>query len=487
MPGWGWANLFVPLFHCYKAPAGLWFQSGQDLLPSYYLGVGVLALAAAGVCMGRGRFRFVLFGTVLAFWVLALGSNGYFYDWLRKIFPFIGVARFPVKFAVFPAFLLPLLAAQGINFIQAGENPRTRSWLGVIVCAILALIGGLLLFARAYPFPHDQWPATAWNALWRAVLMVCLLAGIMFMGKIRTRTAALGFQVALLAILPLDAMTHSPGIVPTLPASVLAPGAWQAANHTPAPGLGQARVMISPAAEQRLLYSALPDPALDLTAKRLAQWYNSNLLDGVPKVNGAIPLHSKYFEDFEYAIYYKPGGRFGPGLLDFLSVALYTSPDNAVEWSVRTNYLPVLTAGQKPLFASNREALEGVVAGDFNPRDLVYLPTDAQPLITCTNKSPCAVSNALFTPQRVEADTDSAAPALVVLSSTFHHLWRATVDRRPVPLFRANLAFQALQVPAGKHHIALEYHDPNLVIGACASLASLAVCGWIWFRRSRES
>ncbi len=44
IPIWGWANLFVPLFHCYKAPLGVYFQPWQDWTSSYYLGVGTLTL-----------------------------------------------------------------------------------------------------------------------------------------------------------------------------------------------------------------------------------------------------------------------------------------------------------------------------------------------------------------------------------------------------------------------------------------------------------
>jgi uncharacterized membrane protein YfhO len=75
-----------------------------------------------------------------------------------------------------------------------------------------------------------------------------------------------------------------------------------------------------------------------------------------------------------------------------------------------------------------------------------------------------------------------AAASLVVLSQTFYHLWHAEVDGQPVPLLRANVAFQALQVPAGTHHVKLIYRDPNFEIGAIISLLSLAVCRLIWIK-----
>ena len=78
---------------------------------------------------------------------------------------------------------------------------------------------------------------------------------------------------------------------------------------------------------------------------------------------------------------------------------------------------------------------------------------------------------------------DAAEPSLVVLSQTFYHLWHAEVDGQPVPLLRANVAFQALQVPAGTHHVKLIYRDRNFAIGAVISLLSILICGVIWFRK----
>jgi uncharacterized membrane protein YfhO len=126
--------------------------------------------------------------------------------------------------------------------------------------------------------------------------------------------------------------------------------------------------------------------------------------------------------------------------------------------------------------------LQSITAEDFNPRDVVYLPESERAIVTVTNQTLCAVTNASFKPNQVEADIAAAAPSLVVLSQSYYHLWRAFVDEKSVPLLRANLAFQAVEVPAGTHHLKLIYRDPNLEIGAMISLLSLVACGLIWLR-----
>jgi hypothetical protein len=486
MPGWGWANLLVPLFHCYRSPQGPWFQSGQEFLASYYLGVGVLALAITGASLARARIAIVMAAAILFCWIMALGPNGFFYEQIRNVFPLIGIARYPVKFTILTAFLVPLLAAFGIERIQISQNKGPLRGLVIVAASILFLMAALLWFARQFPFPTDNWDATAWNTLCRAVLMLVLLGGIYFLTKIKNRTTRIIVQLMVLAILPFDALTHSPKIAPTLPATVLAPGFWQVSGKPTPPKLGGGRIMGSPNAEQQLIYSRVTDMNADFVGKRLAEWYNLNLLDGIPKVTGAITLRPAHFDILENYLYYTAGGHCGRGLVDFLSVAWLSSPDNPAQWQARTNFLPVITAGQKPVFESDGQTLQSITVEDFNPQEIVYLPESERATVSVSNQTLCVVTDASYSLNKMEADVNAALPSLVVISQSYFHLWRAFVDEKPVPLLRANLAFQAVTVPAGTHHIKLIYHDPNYEIGAVFSVLSLVACGVVWLRAPKK-
>ena len=484
MPGWGWANLVVPLFHCYLSPQGNWLQHDQDFLMSYYPGLGVLALAVVGLWRWPNRAGLAIGAAVLGCWILALGDAGQLYPLVRKVFPWIGVARFPVKFTLLPAFLLPLLAAGAVTRITGGDVRAGRSALfsaGVFV----ALAAGLVAFARACPFPFDATDAMTRNAAVRVLLLLLLVATLCWLAKATTSRPRLAAQFLALGILLADLFTHSPGITPTLPASVLAPGIWQTDGKAPI-ALGAGRIMDSPQSEQAMLFSYVADPQLDLLGKRLGEWYNFNLLDSLPKVNGAITLRPAEFDQLERRIYYTTGSTYGSGLLDFLSAAWYSDPANAAKWVARTNYLPVLTAGQQPEFKSDAAALDAMCASNFNPRATVFLPESARHLVSASNETRCAVENVRYRQNEVEANVTAAAPSLVVLSQTFYHLWRAEVDGQRVPLLRANLAFQALQVPAGAHHVRLSFHDPLLALGAGVSAVSLLACIVLW-RANRKA
>jgi len=90
-----------------------------------------------------------------------------------------------------------------------------------------------------------------------------------------------------------------------------------------------------------------------------------------------------------------------------------------------------------------------------------------------------------FTPNRQSIEVDTPAPTMVVLSQAYYHNWEASVDGNAAPLWRANYAFQAVEVPAGKHRILLVYKDKALRLGGVISLAAILTCvgGWLMARK----
>lgn len=69
---------------------------------------------------------------------------------------------------------------------------------------------------------------------------------------------------------------------------------------------------------------------------------------------------------------------------------------------------------------------------------------------------------------------DSPGPAWVVLHQTWAPGWSAAVDGRPAILRRADVAFDAVRVPPGRHLVVLAYDAPGLRTGVIVSLTALA-------------
>jgi hypothetical protein len=67
----------------------------------------------------------------------------------------------------------------------------------------------------------------------------------------------------------------------------------------------------------------------------------------------------------------------------------------------------------------------------------------------------------------------SDAPSYAVLADAWFPGWRATVDGKPAPVLRANLAMRAVPIAAGTHTVALTYHPAHLHSGAIVSLAAI--------------
>jgi hypothetical protein len=75
----------------------------------------------------------------------------------------------------------------------------------------------------------------------------------------------------------------------------------------------------------------------------------------------------------------------------------------------------------------------------------------------------------------VDLDVEAAGRSLLVLSDTYFPGWRATVDGQPVKVHRANVAFRAISVPAGRHRVQFAYRPDSVRIGGAVSAASLVV------------
>jgi uncharacterized membrane protein YfhO len=85
-----------------------------------------------------------------------------------------------------------------------------------------------------------------------------------------------------------------------------------------------------------------------------------------------------------------------------------------------------------------------------------------------------------FANQRISIQTEAPAASLVVISQAHYPAWKAYVDGRPTRIWRANYAFQAVEVPAGPHQVQLLYKDKRLLMGAALSSLGLLACLGLW-------
>jgi hypothetical protein len=94
---------------------------------------------------------------------------------------------------------------------------------------------------------------------------------------------------------------------------------------------------------------------------------------------------------------------------------------------------------------------------------------------------------ASWTAGDVRLEVDAARPGLLVLAVTAYPGWQATVDGRPAEIVRADHAFQAVAVPAGRHQVRFQYRPASFSRGLLLTLAGLAACALLWFVPARRA
>ena len=482
MPLSGWANYLVPIFRCSRNPQGIFVQP-DEWTASYYAGVSVLVLAGLAVWRMR-QFRLRLLAALAGFaLVMAQGGHNPVYAWFKQLFPGLGFIRFPVKFVMLPTFVFPLLAACGLAWMRALPPSAWPSEWKRVKALTLALLAGMGLIAGAawaYPSPHSEPNATLANACVRALFLALILGGILFLRRESEPKLRHLFEVGLVVLLWFDVFTHNGNLSPTVPGAVFEPDAVRSIfNWQRQPAAGSSRAMQSPECFRTMLAASFQDLVRDTRARRLTQFFNFNLLDHVPKVDGFSPVNLKHFADVLDQLYWTTNEA--PRLRDFLCVSHVSSPTSLFDWTSRTSFLPLVTAGQQPVFAADTIALQGVLAPDFEPLRKVYLPAEAQGKLSAVAAAKVSLGALVFSAHRLEIPVTAEAPALVVVAQAFYHCWHAYVDGRPVSLWRGNYAFQALEVPAGQHQVVLKYEDRIFRCGVGLSVVSLLVCAGIWF------
>jgi hypothetical protein len=481
LPPSGLANFFVPLFHTEGSVTGMFMQPEQQWTSSYYVGVLPLALAVLALWRAREGRALFLACLALAGVLLAWGNTGFLLNALKHAIPLLGFIRFPVKFIILTVFCLALLAGAGAAWLQA-QPARTAgwkfSWPGAWIGLGILLVLGL---ERWFAFPTDSWSAVWPNALGRLAFLLTGIAilGLMFRSGRPLERALLCF--AFLACMGLDICTHAPTQNPSVPVRAYAE---RPPPMTPAPRVGESRAMLSPETERTMNKLVNPDFLQLYEGQRTELFSDCNLLSGIPRIGGFMSLHLQAEQKLEILMY---SGLAGPGLEEFLGVSQITSPRRLFVWDAQTNFMPWATIGQEPVALDDNSTLAVLEGAEFMPRRVVYLPSSARGKISAGADSHAQIVSAHFDQSECRIETSAETRTMLVVAQSWYHWWKATVDGSPVPLWCANYAFQALEVPPGRHDVHLVYVDRAFQAGGVISVLTLLLCVAFLWKRGKEA
>lgn len=484
MPVTGWANFLLPLFHCYSSRYGVYFQASQHWVASYYGGIAVVLLAALAIVKVRTARVLSLTALALFSFLIALGENGFLYPWLRKMCPALGFMNFPIKFVVPVLFCLPLLGAFGVA--QWQREPRNAWRTLMLVAVLLTSMIPILIAVDASASDHGvNWRVTLENGLTRLLLLFGTVAAFYGRSRARSLRTQRFAELGALLLIGFDLLAYAPRQIPTIRPSVLQPN-LERTDFPSKPAWGASRVWIDPGSHEQMATSRLKDPEAHLLTLRLMLHLNLNLLDAIPKMNGFYSIYLPHAQEVS-SLCDQSGPEKAPGLFNFLSISHVPNRKGDLEWEQREGFLPAVSAGQRPIFLGANDTLRGLAATDFDPRRVVLLPREAATSVTISNESHVKILRSHFSANQVQLDVEAEQRSLVVLAQSDYPAWRARVDGEPAKLWRANYAFQALEVSAGRHRVAVTYEDGYLRCGTIISVLALIGCLAAWLCLKRRS
>jgi len=445
-----------------------WASEHPSKLPwlfSIYAGLFAAALMIAGVVRQIRGWNFVV-SVSLASYAVAIGKDGPGFPLLYRLG--LRSLRFPEKFFISAIFVLTIFAAIAADEFLRHARFRRVVFLTSIVLAVIA--AGVWAFACSSMFALFLDPTTVdieqtliaarAGALSSFVTSIGLVLILALRNRTRLCLTLLALFIAvdlgsrIRSVAPrLDGSFYTP---PPLAASLRAqPGAVRIYNDAAWKYLAGAPRIAQEESEWRLRNSVVPEIQ--------TAWGIESALE--PDVAATDLLPSADFQ----LLFLKARRARQNDLMQRLAsyagitdVVLLRDARSATD-PVRVQHFP----GSRYYFA--RQLFPTARITDPNMSHLAaFVETPFAP-------APGRVLRADARGSDTDLDVESAGNAALIISITRHKYWRATIDGNAAPLYAANVAFQGLTIPAGRHHVALRYRNPLIVVCGAISLLTAAL------------
>ncbi|HEY6000426.1 MAG TPA: YfhO family protein [bacterium] len=463
-----------------------------------YLGVptlvGVLAALAAPK-NAAGRFHLGALAVLLA---LLTGTVLYY-----PFFALVpGMDRMnPTRLAFL--FMFAGAAAAGLGVSALGRLEGRRRTLFLSGAAALAALGALVAFAGATPgwirwfdreaaaMPYAieglarlRRPFSA--LILRPLLLLLASVGLGALAVLaRDRRARLAGASLLVALLVYDLTGFGWGYNAIVPAEQVYP-------RTPSIDFLQ---------RQPGPFRVLLDGSRGLLVNTMAPFeiqevggYSSFYPERVGKLLSFIRYGQAAFSGARFDRWIVFGGP-GPRLFDLLNVRyVLTAPGSAIadprfrlahrsDMDIYENLsaLPRAFAVHRAVVRPDPDgALAYLGSEAFDMRGEVVLERDPDPAFRAGVGAPTfapRVATDRYEPDAVALTAELSTAGWLVLTDSWYPGWRAEVDGREVPIERADYAYRAVPLPAGRHAVVFRYVSAPLRRGLALTLAGLFLVG----------
>lgn len=516
---------------------GYGLRGAAEQLPAYwgsqpytagptYLGAAALFLAVLGACLARGRDKWWILAVCLLMLLLAWGRNlMWFTELAFKFLPGYDKFRTVSMTLVVVQWAVPLLGALALMRLWSGRLPKQRilkasAWAAGVtggVCLLFIVAGGLLfdfgrdasavsmtdtfrqLFEANDMQPYIdrgmdiEWGEATADAMaadraammradaWRSLAMVLLAAGAVALFALRRigKYALTGILAAVMLIdlVPVDLrfLAHD-DFVPARRRQVSASAADRAILQDTDPGYRVLNLTVSP----------FNDATTSYFHRSVGGYHGAKL--------------ARYQDLIDRYL-----SRYDDAVLDMLNTRYVIVPgvDGLPQAQRRTTaYGAAWFVDSLAFAASAREEID--LLGEVNLRTTaVAAASQAEAGKAAAATRPTSrgigatarIDLAEYRPNYLRYEYATTQEAVAVFSEIYYDKgWKAFIDGKEAPYFRADYLLRAMRLPAGEHTVEWRFRAPGWaavegVTGLCsgiilaAALAALGVWGYRRFGR----
>lgn len=464
---------------------GTYLTEGAFFEDAVYIGLlPFISALAAIIGWGVRRFRAGLddlpAASTIPFWlaltvvalIFALGKYTPIFPFLFEHVPTFSLFQAPVRWHIWTVFALSVLA--GIGTWSWGRG----HWLffGTRL-AIAAGVGAALLALFVAPnliTIDDPDTAQALDVLRVAVALTGLLGAgagaLTLLQPERESRRYVWWGLAVLAFVAVDVGWAAWGLNPTVPAAF-----YDRLEHddTEARAYWPEDAERAIAFDTYLLFDDYRVAADQWQAYRSSELPNLNLLDRWPLFNNFEPLRVGEFA--RYIALIEDNLPDAANLLQAAQVnTLYdeTGARSELDHPVARAWFVDSVCWHADADAVSAALLQP----DWQPLRQVHLIGDGDcPAVSDGGAAPGTVTQVEDFRNRVGLFIDAPDGGWLVLADTYYPGWTVLVDGQPAEIQQANLAFRAVQVPAGAAAVEFVYRPAWLLPGAFISIAALII------------
>jgi hypothetical protein len=440
--------------------------------PVYY-GAAVFFLFILGLLIVRSRIKWALLAISIFFLFLSFGHNTPVYKLFFNALPMFNKFRTPAMALVIPQLCFPLLALLGLNEIFTGkintEELKRKLFIAGGITGGIILVFGLLGIGASYSSKGDleiakQFPDWLMGALREdraSMLRSDALRSLFFAGAafgaiwlfMRKTISANVFAITLALVFLLDGWLVANRY---LNSDDFVEDSAYAQNFQPSETDKQIL-------QDKDIYYRVFDRTVDPFNTASPAYFHK-------LIGGYSPAKLQIYQD----LIERQISQGNMKVFDMLNTKYFKVADDKGNERVIPNYSALGNAWfvNSIIHVNSADAeIDTLGSPGFIPRNVAVIHKDFDALVSdkpLGSDSSAFIKLDTYSPNKLTYSYTSSTPQVAVFSDIYYageHGWKAYLDGKEQPHFRANYVLRAMALPAGKHTVEFRFEPKSYYTG----------------------